>query len=103
MKLISEWTFEGSLKSRTCIQQSFERVWLVGNRTRYQSGVYDSTCESGRRVKMSGTAIIRFYYRLKEQQGMLFFEDGFLISILPLILSRRQDAEDRLSYLLEPV
>ena len=41
--------------------------------------------------------------RLKEQQGMLFFEDGFLISILPLILSRRQDAEDRLSYLLEPV
>ena len=49
---------------------------------------------------MSGTAIIRFYYRLKEQQRMLFFEDGFLISILPLILSRRQDAEDRLSYLL---
>ena len=48
---------------------------------------------------MSGTAIIRFYYRLKEQQRMLFFEDGFLISILPLILSRRQDAEDRLSYL----
>ena len=40
MKLISEWTFEGSLKSRTCIYQLFERVWLVGNRTRYQSGVY---------------------------------------------------------------
>ena len=31
-----------------------------------------------------------FYYRLKEQQGVLFFEDGFLISILPLILSRRK-------------
>ena len=35
--------------------------------------------------------------------GNVVFEDGFLISILPLILSRRQDAEDRLSYLLEPV
>lgn len=61
----------------------------------------EGMCEST--AKLSGTAIIRFYYRLKEQQGMLFFEDGFLISILPLILSRRQDVEDRLSYLLEPV
>ena len=25
-----------------------KKVGTVGNRTRYQSGVYDSTCESGR-------------------------------------------------------
>ena len=91
MKRLMEWTFEGGPKLY------FRRVGADGNRTRYQSG------ESGRFVNLSGTAIIRFYYRLKEQQGMLFFEDGFLISILPLILSRRQDVEDRLSYLLEPV
>lgn len=41
------------------------RVGFAGNRTRYQSGVYDSTCESGHYVKMSGTAIIRNYYRLR--------------------------------------
>ena len=97
MKRLMEWTFEGGPKLY------FRRVGADGNRTRYQSGVYVCTRESGRFVNLSGTAIIRFYYRLKEQQGMLFFEDGFLISILPLILSRRQDAEDRLSYLLEPV
>ena len=79
MKRLMEWTFEGGPK------------------------LYFRRVGADRMVKMSGTAIIRFYYRLKEQQGMLFFEDGFLISILPLILSRRQDAEDRLSYLLEPV
>lgn len=80
-----------------------KRVGVAGNRTRYQSGAYVGTRGKWTFVNLSGTAIIRFYYRLKEQQGMLFFEDGFLISILPLILSRRQDAEDRLSYLLEPV
>ncbi len=36
MEQIGEWTFEGSLKS-------VQRVWFVGNRTRYQSGVYVST------------------------------------------------------------
>ena len=92
---VSEWTSEGSPKAK--------RVGRDGYRTRYKCGAYDSMRKADFSVNLSGTAIIRFYYRLKEQQGMLFFEDGFLISILPLILSRRQDAEDRLSYLLEPV
>ncbi len=54
MERVVEWTFEGDLKS-SCIS---ERVWFVGNRTRYQSGVYVSTWESGRNVNLSGTAII---------------------------------------------
>ena len=69
MKRLMEWTFEGGPKL-------YERVGADGNRTRYQSGVYVCTCESGRFVNLSGTAIIRFYYRLKEQQKMLFFEGG---------------------------
>ena len=56
MKQISEWPFEGRLKF--LFRTGVRRVGLVGNRTRYQSGVYDSTCESGRFVNLSGTAII---------------------------------------------
>lgn len=41
MEIVIEWTFEGSLKSMII----HLRVWLVGNRTRYQSGVYVSTLE----------------------------------------------------------
>lgn len=58
MKLISEWTFEGSLKSRTCIYQLFERVWLVGNRTRYQSGMYNYVHAKWTEVNLSGTALM---------------------------------------------
>ncbi len=36
MERMIEWTFEGSLKA-------VWQVWFVGNRTRYQSGVYVST------------------------------------------------------------
>ena len=36
MEFLAEWTFEGGPKCR--------RVGVVGNRTRYQSGVYVSTC-----------------------------------------------------------
>ena len=36
------------------------RVGTDGNRTRYKSGVYVCTWESGQFVKLSGTAIIRF-------------------------------------------
>ncbi|WP_413067286.1 hypothetical protein [Sellimonas sp.] len=36
MERIAEWTFEGCLKA-------VRQVWCVGNRTRYQSGVYVST------------------------------------------------------------
>ena len=35
-----------------------KRVGTAGNRTRYQSGAYVSTCESGQSVNLSGTAII---------------------------------------------
>ena len=42
MKQISEWPFEGRLKF--LFRTGVRRVGLVGNRTRYQSGVYDSTC-----------------------------------------------------------
>lgn len=59
MEQFAEWTFEGGLKYTS------HKVGAAGNRTRYQSGVYDSTCESGHYVKLSGTAIIRNYYRLR--------------------------------------
>ena len=36
------------------------RVGTDGNRTRYKSGVYVCTRESGQFVNLSGTAIIRF-------------------------------------------
>lgn len=89
MDQVAEWTFEGGLKGMrlAAVKDAVQdiicddldgrrilagsqgaggfRVGCAGNRTRYQSGVYDSTCESGRRVKMSGTAIIRNYYRLR--------------------------------------
>ena len=54
MKRLMEWTFEGGPKLY------FRRVGADGNRTRYQSGVYVCTWESGRFVNLSGTAIIRF-------------------------------------------
>ena len=41
MKQISEWPFEGRLKF--LFRTGARRVGLVGNRTRYQSGVYVST------------------------------------------------------------
>ncbi len=59
MEQFAEWTFEGGLNDMIYV------VGAAGNRTRYQSGVYDSTCESGHYVKVSGTAIIRIYYRLR--------------------------------------
>ncbi len=40
-------------------------VGADGNRTRYQSGMYDGTWIRGQFVNLSGTAIIRNYYRLK--------------------------------------
>ena len=64
----AEWTFEGGLNIL---------VGLAGNRTRYQSGVYDSTCESGQYVKVSGTAIIRAYYRLRLYNIILYIWDVF--------------------------
>ena len=54
MERFAEWPFEGGPKS------FYSRVGADGNRTRYQSGVYDSTCKSGSRINLSGTAIIRF-------------------------------------------
>lgn len=62
MERFAEWTFEGGLKFDSV---KIVRVGAAGNRTRYQSGVYDSTCESGHYVNVSGTAIIRNYYRLR--------------------------------------
>ena len=53
---------------------SIERVGVAGNRTRYQSGAYDSTWGKWTLVNLSGTAIIRFYYRLRQ-----FAWDGFFI------------------------
>ena len=63
MDVLTEWTFEGDLNrdERTEVQ-----VGVTGIRTRYQVGVYDSTWKSGLFVNLSGTAIIRFYYRLKQ-------------------------------------
>ena len=40
---LAEWTFEGSPKWTEIF-----RVGVVGNRTRYQSGVYECTCERER-------------------------------------------------------
>ena len=67
MKLISEWTFEGSLKST---------LSKIGNRREYGlSGtepVINQECmnvharENVTDVKLSGTAIIRIYYRLRQ-------------------------------------
>ena len=52
-------------------------VGTAGNRTRYQSGVYDSTCESGHYVKMSGTAIISL---LLPSQIRILSETVFVVS-----------------------
>lgn len=49
-----------------------KRVGVVGNRTRYQSGVYECTCEREHDVKLSGTAIISIYYRLKRELEAVF-------------------------------
>ena len=46
--------------SRAARNLDKERVGTDGNRTRYKSGVYVCTWESGRFVNLSGTAIIRF-------------------------------------------
>ena len=65
----AEWTFEGSLNRETS-------VGADGNRSRYLSGVYNliyCTWQSGRFVKLSGTAIIRFYYRLRQGAWGGFF------------------------------
>ena len=55
-------------------QPEMKRVGAVGNRTRYQSGAYVSTWESGRNVKLSGTAIIRLWILLPSQA---LWETGF--------------------------
>ena len=62
---------------------------------------------------VTGASISRHLAILKEadlirnqREGKFIYYElntSVLESILPLILSRRQDAEDRLSYLLEPV
>lgn len=49
MEVFAEWTFEGAFELI---------VGSTGNRTRYQSDMYDSTWMSGRFVKVSGTAEI---------------------------------------------
>ena len=78
MKRFVEWTFEGGPKS------FISRVGADGNRTRYQSGVYDSTCERGPRVNLSGTAIIRTLLPSQEQQlrcpEAVFFDTRVLIA-----------------------
>ena len=61
MEQNTEWTFEGKSERDFIISP----VGNAGNRTRYQSGTYDSTCERGRYAKLSGTAIISNYYRLR--------------------------------------
>ena len=62
MEQFTEWTFEGGPNRRTA-------VGAAGILTRYQAGAYVSTCESGLfTVKLSGTAIIRIYYRLKSKK-----------------------------------
>ena len=54
-----EWTFEGGPKGN-------HLVGVTGNRARYQFGMYDIVRERvDNSVNLSGTAIIRFYYRLK--------------------------------------
>ena len=60
MEQNTEWTFEGGSEIAGTVI-----VGDTGNRTRYQSGAYDSTLESGRYAKLSGTAIISNYYRLR--------------------------------------
>ena len=47
MDHFTEWTFEGGLNDIQEVLQEYIRVGVTGNRTRYQSGVYDSTWESG--------------------------------------------------------
>ena len=90
-----EWNEWWSVRERRMVWSSYEaaggmdfrgrseitvlRVGADGNRTRYQSGVYVCTWESGRFVNLSGTAIIRIYYRLKEQRNSCFW-GGFLCS-----------------------
>ena len=44
MKQISEWPFEGRLKF--LFRTGARRVGLVGNRTRYQSGVHEKVDDS---------------------------------------------------------
>ena len=56
--------FRGRLENRR------RRVWLVGNRTRYQSGVYVSTWESGLDVKLSGTAIIKRFITVSSRNKL---------------------------------
>ena len=74
MERFAEWPFEGGPKS------FYSRVGADGNRTRYQSGVYDSTCESGSRIYLSGTAIISTLLTSQEQQicclGTVFLIPG---------------------------
>ncbi len=74
MERFAEWPFEGGPKS------FYSRVGADGNRTRYQSGVYDSTCKSGSRINLSGTAIIRTLLPSQEQQicclGTVFYFTG---------------------------
>ena len=53
-----EWTFEGGPKGN-------HLVGVTGNRARYQYGMYDAYMREWTFVNLSGTAIIRFYYRLK--------------------------------------
>ena len=43
MDHFTEWTFEGGLNDMQEVLQEYIRVGVTGNRTRYQSGVYDST------------------------------------------------------------
>ena len=53
-----------------------QTVGAVGNRTRYQSGAYECTREREHDVKLSGTAIISSYYRLKRELEAVFLSKG---------------------------
>ena len=71
--------FRGWSEAFDCTEHSFltiKSVGVTGNRTRYHFGMYISTWQSGQFVKLSGTAIIRIYYRLKLRLEAVFYFIG---------------------------
>ena len=73
MDHFTEWTFEGDLNS---IHEAYE-VMYQKQESPGTEPVINQVCmivheRVDRMVKMSGTAIIRFYYRLKQQLEAVF-------------------------------
>lgn len=73
MDHFTEWTFEGDLNS---IHEAYE-VMYQKQESPGTEPVINQACmivheRVDRMVKMSGTAIIRFYYRLKQQLEAVF-------------------------------